>query len=78
LSLIYDVVDGAFRIFMWMLLDPAGRTVFYVLDAVGLVTATAYLIWDYRRDHEVENGRRPSNPGAQRQGAEGKDEGSPR
>ena len=78
MSLIYDAIDGAFRIFMWMLLDPTGRTVFYVLDAFGLIAATAYLIWDYRRDNEVENGRRSGNPGAQRQGAEGKDEGSPR
>jgi hypothetical protein len=63
---------------MWMLLDPTGRTAFYTLDSLGLIAATAYLIWDYRRDHEMENGRRSGNPGAQWQGAEGKDEGSSR
>ena len=74
--MIYDIVDGLFRIFMWMLLDPTGRNVFFAIDALGFVGCLAYLIWDFRRDNGLENSRRPSNTGTQRKGAEGEDKGT--
>ena len=77
MPLIYDIVDGAFRIFMWMLLDPAGRSLFYALDALGIVGGFAYLIWDYRSDDALEKARGSGDTGTQRKGAEGKDEGIP-
>jgi hypothetical protein len=77
LSLIYDLVDGAFRVFMWMLLDPVGRTVFYALDFLCIVASAAYLIWDHRSENGLEKTRRPSNAGAQWKGAEGENKGAP-
>lgn len=74
--MIYEVVDGAFRIFMWMLLDPTGRNVFYTLDTIGIVGGIAYLIWDTRREDALEKTRRPSNSGTQQKGTEGEDEGA--
>ena len=74
--MIYEVVDGAFRAFMWMLLDPTGRNVFYALDSVGIVGGIAYLVWDARRENELEKTGRPSNPGTQRKGTESEDKSS--
>lgn len=74
--MIYELVDGAFRVFMWMLLDPTGRSTFYALDALCLIAATTYLVWDYRREHGVENSRRSCYTGAQRKGTESEDKGA--
>jgi len=77
LSLIYDLVDGAFRVFMWMLLDPVGRTVFYSLDFLCIVASVAYLIWEHRSENGLEKTGRPSNTGTQWKGTEGEDKGTP-
>ena len=76
--MIYDLIDGAFRIFMWMLLDPVGRRTFYFLDGLALASLSAYLIWDIRSCREMEKARRPSNTGSQWKGAEGEDKGTTR
>ena len=76
--MIYEVVDGAFRVFMWMLLDPVGRDVFYFLDGLAIVSLTAYLVWDIRRCNEMEKAGRPSNAGAQWKGTAGEDKGAVR
>jgi len=76
--LIYEFVDYAFQIFMWMLLDPTGREVFYALDTIGVIGGIAYLVWDIRSDDELEKSGRPSDTGSQRKSAEGEDKGSSR
>ena len=59
---------------MWMLLDTTGRTLFYILDSLVFIVAVAYLVWDARRDDEVEKGRRSGYTGSQRKGTKGKDQ----
>lgn len=62
--MIYDLVDTAFRILMWMLLDPVGSKAFMALDLLLLVGCSSYLIWDFRREDGMENSERSSNAGS--------------
>ena len=46
--MIFKIVDYWFRLFMWMLLDPMGRTFFWISD-VTLLIACASFLW-YTKD----------------------------
>lgn len=74
--MIYDITDGLFRIFMWLLIDPSGKNVFFAVDTLGFFGCLTYLIWDFRRDNDVEKTRRFSNTRSQRESTESEDKGS--
>jgi len=42
-SLIYDAIDGAFQVFMWMLIEPDGRKFFCLIDALFIVLGIYFL-----------------------------------
>jgi len=48
--MIANIVDCWFRFFMWMLLDSAGRTFFWVSD-ITLLIACASFLW-YTKDEK--------------------------
>lgn len=74
--MIYSIVDGAFSVFMRMLIEPDGQVFFMVCLASLFTRSSGYVVYDYWRGDEMEKPRGPGDTGSQRKGTEGEDKSS--